>query len=672
MIPRPARSASWILPAAVLCLSVCVAALPLHASSGSPSAGRPLAGIVKDPVGSTLPQVEVFLLAPATSGATASVAATTRTDDAGRFLFADLPAGSYRVAAVKDGYGLYLGQVNTFLRSTLDMILHPVPKDGEPGAEAVTDDAKWSVRLPRRSIWQDAADDRFRADRGSDLGRLFDLLDGRFDQTLAVAAPAVGEWDGGVQGTETRMELAGVVTDRARLEFGGYRARIDAPDRDRDAARRDATALNLGFDYDLPSDARLAVRAFYARRDAHVAPLAASAEASVVLDSTREAEHAWGYDASWMQQIDAASRFAVTMDFSDSTLSTGVASGVPAVSSIHAGRSNRSVGAGGTYEALATDGHQVRVAFRARFADATMPAIRSAGGGLPEVRVDERGWNLHLDAEDSWAVSAPLTIVYGMAYRHTLAAERDIAVMTPSIGGAWSDDRFSARAVVSFHAAAMGTDRGAAAFSPTDGSVGALRTDAFGYDVQVQGALPAGFGLVGTVAYTPIRGEPVGYEVAPLSDYSRPLYLSDGNVASHEVAARAFHESARVHAYAEVSRGHVDGALAILPPWEAPLQTLRHGRLVHRTGRIGVRLPGPGTAVEVVHRRLRQRAGAAAALSAARQDHVELRLLQDLVRTESSAAWKILVALETARLGVATEDSERRHHQLNAGVSVLF
>src|SRR5512143_2529641 len=121
------------IAAALVCavLAGGLAILPSTAASAPTSA---LGGVVRDALGRALGGVEVLVL---NDRSTDTVAAAV-TDEAGRFRVADLPSGLYRVAALKPGYLATVTRANTFLRSSVDVVLRPVPRPGEPGADSVT------------------------------------------------------------------------------------------------------------------------------------------------------------------------------------------------------------------------------------------------------------------------------------------------------------------------------------------------------------------------------------------------------------------------------------------------------------------------------------------------------------------------------------------------------
>ena len=70
-------------------------------------------GAVKDTAGKLLAGVEILVIVPSTSSDLVQPLATVRSNTEGRFMFQDLEAGAYQIAAVKRGYRTYIGQINT-------------------------------------------------------------------------------------------------------------------------------------------------------------------------------------------------------------------------------------------------------------------------------------------------------------------------------------------------------------------------------------------------------------------------------------------------------------------------------------------------------------------------------------------------------------------------------
>ena len=386
-------------------------------------------GVVQDIFGTSLASVEVFLV-PENDPSRTTI--RTATDELGRFLLLDVAPGLYRVAAVKSGYGVFLGRVHTGMRSTLEVVLHPLPRDGETGADPGTEDASWALRVPRRSVWHEVADLPERSssspsDRsGPRTPERVEAIEGSVEHVFAVAAASARGWDGGLQGNATRMQIASEIGERTRVAVGGRRSRLESGDADGDApgvlSASDSTAVDLGVSVQATAESSLDVRAFWAARDTRLSTPV------TVQDGFHQAEQVWGYDAAWRQQLDPRSTLAVEMDYAASSVRMPQATHAAAgdLGRLAAAGTNVAVGAQGSYETVPGDHHQVRVAFGARFVDVGLPILRTVSNGSPVVRMDDTGWNLRLEAEDTWAVHGPLSVIYGLgsvSYTHLRAHE---------------------------------------------------------------------------------------------------------------------------------------------------------------------------------------------------------------------------------------------------------
>lgn len=654
----------------------------------------PISGIIRDPVGSALSNVEVFFVR-APDGK--EPVATVTTDPVGRYVVSDLLPGVYRVAAVKQGYGLYLGRINTAMRSTLDVVLHPLPEPGEPGFEAIAKGASWTLRVPRRSAWHETSAESLRAAKFETTGTkddailLDEILNGRVEQVFALAAPQFEAGDGGTYGSETRMEIASLVGENARLRFGGYHASYeDAGDDDAIVPRtnHDATAVNLGVAYDTGREMSFDVQAFYAQRGYDVALHSGEAYG----DAVQHASQSWGYDAAWTTRLDTSSVLALKMDYRDATLDLpSPVDGVAGEAMPNALTRNLAIGAGGTYETVPHPEHQVRVGFQARFVDMPSTTLRGAAPtGAPVLESSEVGWNLHIEADDAWHISAPFTVLYGMGYRHVLA-DRESAVAVPRVGGSWAHGRVSMRAVVSYHLAevretGLREDPNAALETPIETPLDAPLSPAgfyetgWGYEAIVETALPAGFRLQGGTSYTPIQNAPIGYRPGAEASVSQPLYLSSGNASVQETAATLRHVSRSLSGYLQYARGAIQGTVASVLPYQTPYHTLGQSEIEYISGRVGVRVPSSGTDVQMEFRRTHEQVEDSLGDPLA-QEQIELRLLQNLLRMHRGQTWRLLLAVQTASLVrdaeaiaarpelLATPDSLQR---INAGISVAF
>jgi len=661
---------------------VTVGALACALAWGSAAAvdlPRPLSGTVLDPSGRGLPKVEVFLVPD--SGKT-DTSARVSTDDLGRFLLGDVAPGVYRIAAVKQGYGVFLDRINTGLRSSLDVVLHPLPRPGEPSAAAIADDASWALRIPRRSVWNDVAPGPLEnAPATREAGpvkngspALATLVDGRVDQWVSLAAPRIGVWSGGVQGSETRMALAGAVGERTRVLVDGSRSTLtsEAPLDDSAAvsASRGSTDFNVGVRHQTSPEAILDVRAYWSARDFETVVAADTGQ--------RRAANVWGYDASWTQQIDPESTLAVRMDFASATVDGGANAFVddPGPATIGVGAvSHRAVGAAGTYETLPSYGHVVRVAFGARFADVSAPtAVLPVARGVAGAWGEGDGWDVRIRAEDTWTVAGPVSIIYGLGYRHRIAAGDEVALVVPALGTAWTSARGAIRGVLTYHDESVRIrDAEASALGPR------AERDGIGYEVSGEVSLPLDVTVHASVSRAPARTDPIdGGDASAVGAIYVPTFES----AVRERSAGVSYETGAVQLFLDWARGQVEGESTAILPYDLAFQVIAPTTLSYRTGRVGIRVPASGTRIQIEHRRILDRPFDVETWGGAReQDQYELRLVQDLVRSSPGVSWRLLVSLQAAELDEAAvayasalqgEQLPASHRQVNTGVSLAF
>lgn len=110
-----------------------------------------LSGVTRDAHGQALPFVDIKILPAIDSAAARFFAAaqlTVKSDASGKFLIAGLLPGTYRIVAEKGGYTKVVGQINTALSGTFDVVLHPTGPAGPAGTKP--EDSSWVLRLPAR------------------------------------------------------------------------------------------------------------------------------------------------------------------------------------------------------------------------------------------------------------------------------------------------------------------------------------------------------------------------------------------------------------------------------------------------------------------------------------------------------------------------------------------
>lgn len=195
-------------------------------SSSTTASSHGLAGVALNSRGQGLPGVEIRLV-PLNGIVGAASVRKVFSDETGRFAITSLAPGLYRLVAVKGGYSVLVGQVNTLLQDTLKLILSPSGAPGPPGSRPA--DASWALRLPHRDLLEDRGFEPVRSPSGDDR-IVADLLGGAASQgfTLEALASRIGDNDGSAPTAGgAGFALGGAVFTRDHGLISGRVGRLD-------------------------------------------------------------------------------------------------------------------------------------------------------------------------------------------------------------------------------------------------------------------------------------------------------------------------------------------------------------------------------------------------------------------------------------------------------------
>jgi hypothetical protein len=605
------------LPMAAACLLLAIF-LPWQTQAAQPSCG----GVVRDTAGRLLPQVEIFLFQEPGFG----TPVTERISDGeGRFDLGELLPGSYRLAALKEGYRLYLGRVDTLLQRSIQVILQPMPGIDDAGSEGLPGNASWSLRLPRRSLLREtgfealAPPSRTGESESGESYALGAVLAGEIAHSFeARSMPGTDDRLVDAYGMDTSLNLTGFLTEHARVALQGRRRTVDRTGTGTGTGNGfvpGATAdMNVGLQYDAGADDRIDLQAFFAARE----------PGRLVADP---AAWSWGYDARWDRQLDGASRLAMRLGYRD-----GSDRGEPVVPSDTS--AGRLVVLGGDFDTLVASGHQVNVGM-----EASLSQTPDAVTGLDT-------WTLRLRSEDAWSVTAPLTLVYGLEFRHQGGNEAS-GSLQPRIGAVWSSGDFALRCVAA---------------------------GAFGYEAELEIPLPAGFRLMGEVARDPMAQRmpetAFGLPGVPARSYGDLLY--EGRTAS------LVRDGASGRVALTWSDGDLNGLLGIGSDLESPVLLWAVGTFRLENLKLDLMFPSTGTELTLGVRETTSNQAAGETVQDLRNSRYSIHLMQDLYRPSRGAAWRLAVALISQNQTGASPTPEAaperysRNSMLNAGVSVVF
>jgi hypothetical protein len=629
-----------------------------------------LSGDVRDELGRALEGAEVLVL----SGTRGVAAASTLSNSSGRFLVDHVAPGVYRVAAIKSGYVAAIGVVNTYLRSSVELVLHPVPKGTDAGAQNVQDDLSWTLRVPPRSILEQldptallASTDP--ADSPSSSMRLPDSIRGSVEHVVALGAfrPASGGPSAALLGNETRMQFAGSLGDRGAIQVAGRHGSLDSPSGSAPSAAvsRAASDVDVDVSYDTGDDARLAMRAFYSTGDLEVGE-----RPGVMNQGARQGQRSWGYEGQWHKQVDGTSRVALQVGIHDASLDLARGAAEAWDASLR-DASNRSIGAEGQYESLAGAHHLLRFGVRAQLMDLSAPLARigRASGTFPIEGTT--GWSVLMDAEDQWSISGPVALTYGLAYRQGFDGPFTAAA-TPRLGASWTTGRFRGHAAVTV----LATTELAAG---PDYAASTERHRPVGYDLEVEAPVTRTVILRGTASSVPLRSN-VWRETGDAKDL-QDLYVTDGSVSDQFVALALERSAGNATVTFRVAQGRADGALAPAIDRDVPVVLLAERSLAYRSMRLGTLVSRTGSSVSIEYRSIdEQRDGTAVAEESLQT--VEAEFTQQLARLAGGrASCRLLISARTAvgspPQSPEADPSEARrfaalYQRLGAGVSLAF
>ncbi|HUC44438.1 MAG TPA: carboxypeptidase-like regulatory domain-containing protein [Candidatus Sulfotelmatobacter sp.] len=602
------------------------ATVPAHAASRF---ATPVSGVTKDGAGNALAGVEVLLLSDAKGG---QALLRTLSDERGRFVLGSLDPGIYRIAAIKTGYVAALGRVNTLLRSTVDLVLRPMPKPGEPGSDQVLDDLSWTLRVPPRGILRQTDPTVLLASRETGgatpiAAQIEDSLRGEVDHAVAM-----GSWrptsDGSapLQGMETAMRIGGNIGERGAIQVKGRRGSLDSSTRGPGGSMaRDASDVDVGFSYDTSDDTRLAMNAFYSRGDLAVG--GGGDGALPAGPAARQGQRSWGYDASWKKQMDASSRLAVQVGYHDASLDVADTAADLWPTSVR-DASNRAIAASGSYESLAGDGHLLRVGLRAQRLFLSTPDAHFGQAADAFPVVGSEGWSVLMDGEDQWSLSAPWALTYGVAVRQSYDG-RSETLLSPRVGGTWTAPHLKAHAEVSYLSTAGTGAAAARTTSPTWSPVG--------YDVLVETPVSPTAVVRGSATYTPLRAE--SWSDGTATPGATDIYVTDGIASDQNVALAIERAATSVAVSFRVAHGRAEGILAPALDAELPIVVLNDGSLTYDSARLATNAARSGTAVALEYRSTREDVAAwADPMQGAPLRTVELSITQELVRLGAGRA----------------------------------
>jgi len=630
-------------------------------------------GSARDTLGRVLAGVEVLLAPP---GAPERIPSVTRTDRSGRFEFRELLPDRYRIAALKDGYLVYVGMVDTAVDTWVDVVLHPIPEPGMQPGPPVPEDPSWSLRVPRRSVLRetDLPEDDALIAFATDTPTAEQPLQVQVDQLVAVQE---GAGQGArLRGTHTRVSLASALGSAGTIRVQGTHGSLRA-DEALEAGSvhgRSTASLDVLLAYETGFDSRVDVRAFF-DRDAlrWTSPLVGPGA------GTRQERQRWGYNAEWIKRLTDRSDIAVLLDYRDTFLALPIVDAVPQPVPSETGvdpspsglLSRQAIAAAGRYHVSPSHRHDVDVTAQTRLIREPYGSLEAVVQGTPEAY---SAVNAALDAQDVWNVGGPVSLISGVGYRQGIGPD-ETSWAAPRVGARIASDDVQLDVVVSYHTPTGG--------EPVRGNGRVLPEDRVGYEARMAVSIAEGLEWIGSSSYSPVEMAFVRSSDRAPQGFD-PTDLSDGNASIGRHAVGLAGRTRSMRTFFTVERGRAEGDLTTLHLFDNPMSGEADRRLEYNTGRFGMSFDGSGTDFVVQYEDVGQTSGSDETESAMlHQRSLELGVSQDLLRMQNFGTWRFLMAvrmfsLESEGRGEATDLGDHdafvvpSSGELSVGLSVAF
>jgi hypothetical protein len=296
-------------------------------ATGSLASEPQILGKITDPDGAVVADAMVFLTpVNGPEGARSSPIRTLRSDQKGAF-YAALPAGRYRVAAVKSGYDVAMTDIYSRARGVLklEMTRSPglFPGRGSPGTTGEDLGSGWILRQQRDNVLRatgpnldDAAvhleETRQAVPAAGNEGwaaAMFAPLDGHFAQQFSGGAPMTDDGEAAL-GRTTGLSIAGALAEDSGWRFNGWSGRTyDEVD---DAGNRLENRNNraaIGVDYRLGGRDTVTGDLWYGARRYMVETGDGMAE------GTEQAQRSIALRSRWERQVDGDAALYVEGEF---------------------------------------------------------------------------------------------------------------------------------------------------------------------------------------------------------------------------------------------------------------------------------------------------------------------------------------------------------------------
>jgi len=605
-------------------------AIPAQAPDTAAPATDLISGLVRNGVGAAVDRALILLTPIGASG----TVRTSLTDAAGHYQFDRVPAGAYRITALRDGYEAGIGSLSTWAARRLDLVLVPA---GDPSLAAPRPD--WVLTAPARDMLRDTeaaaklppsgapaespatpalslpSRDAAASSRTADF---LDSMEGEIYQSYTQADAATfgsAKSPSGGSGNATSVLVGSPIGDRLRWDFLGERSKENTNWREAGIEARQSSAerVRVNITYDTGGTGQLDMRAYYDHDALNFHSMIGADPAWTDRD-----RRGWGYDAGWAGSIDDGSQLQVEMKY--------VGSAVGGAHGSKGGRDDGQFGDGADANADANvwrgaarysknigSKHGVHIGVKAHYysfggEDGTFVAPTAQQDPALFEEYGRNGWTVNVSAADSWRMLDPVALDFGFdVSRSTYSAGSLRQAMVPQAG-------------VTFTPGPATTVRGAVSYvaferelagDPTMLSGQREEEGAVGYRLRVERRMGSRLLLILDGESRPCMYDSIGatWDSPGTEDSARTLYVSDPGSSLREghVGFEARITDGILIALG-AGAGKVDGHVGASLPDQDFLRTLPDGRIRYELAHVDGRIERTGTGIRVEITRLEQSA----------------------------------------------------------------
>ncbi len=573
-------------------------------------------GIVKDSLGNVLSGVDIFV----SSDNFNSKVFNTRTNEKGQYTLERLSAGSYKVAAAKNGYLTKIEDVSVQKEASLNLTLNPIA--GEKGAQGdastLPDTLDWIRRIPKKDVLKetDAAtvvegkDDTDQVSQEALARFNFATLDNipvriELKQVASKDFTTSEMENSSEKKNTTELSLSGRIGPDCEVEMEGFKSRWKESSSENlllDSLKRDAELIGVTGKYDFGEWGTLGFETFYGKDDLNIKK-GETASFNPLESSQKE----WGYAAGWKKKIDADMAFNIHFAHFGQQFSGDDPFPEMYESSDKLLISHQEVNAAGNFQVQILNDHTIDVGIKTQFYSTSDPLFRILSQRTRQsyYGFGEMGRHISFYGRDSWKVFNPVTISFGFNY-YNFYYENGVQAITPVVAMEYrSESGTTLKTELSYIIDATRTEENSSELPLMHLLENGRRERDVSCTVNLKRDLKDGSSITTRFSYTPLLLLSRDNDVTGMMWDDISLYITDGNASSKRAGAFVEKKFKSLNGGIGLDYGEIEGTFSSLLPDDLPLQVFREGNLDYLLAMIRAYCSETDTELAVKYRRVR-------------------------------------------------------------------